>query len=193
MRRVCVFSGSNEGARPDYGHAARALGAEIHHRGLGLVYGGSNRGLMAVVANAVLEAGGDAIGVIPRALKDKEVAHESLTDLHVVESMHERKAKMAELSNAFVAIPGGLGTLEELFEIMTWGQLGFHSKPFGILNVSGFYDPLIRFLDHLVDESFVQDEHRRMLAVSDSPVELLTALEHYVPPRLDKWLDRRSL
>lgn len=190
---LCVFCGSSLGERARYAEAARSLGTTLAARGLRLVYGGSNRGVMAEVAGAALAGGGDVIGVIPRALEAKEVAHRGLTELRVVESMHERKSQMAALADGFVALPGGLGTLEELFEIMTWGQLGFHKKPFGLLNVEGFFDPLIAFLDHLVAEGFLLAEHRRMLAVAGAPKPLLAALERYEPPDVEKWIGPRSL
>ena len=176
MRRVCVFCGSKHGARPQYTEAARAMAAALVAAGVDLVYGGGRVGLMGVVADAVLEAGGEVIGVIPDHMSDREIAHYGLTDLRVVGSMHERKALMYQLSDGFVALPGGLGTLEELFEITTWSQLGLHAKPTGLLDVAGFYTPLVRFLDQLVTEGFVAERHRRLLRVADKPAALLEQL-----------------
>jgi hypothetical protein len=171
MRRVCVFCGSKAGGRPVYADGARRLGEVLVAHGLGVVFGGGHIGLMGVVADAVLAAGGEAVGVIPQALVDKELAHDRLTALHVVATMHQRKALMADLSDAFVALPGGLGTLEELFETWTWAQLELHAKPCGLLNVAGFYDPLVAFLDHAVRERFLKPPHRSLLIVeSDAGV-----------------------
>jgi len=192
LRRVCVFSGSSPGARPEYAAAARALGEAAVRRGLGLVYGGAKVGLMGVVADAVLAAGGEAIGVIPTALMTKEVAHSGLTHLRVVGSMHERKAQMAELSDAFVALPGGIGTLEELTETLSWAQLGLHAKPCGVLNAGGYFDRLIGFLDHATEERFLAPQHRAMLLVAERPDELLDRLDAYVPPAVERWLDREE-
>ena len=176
LRRVCVFCGSKHGVRPEYTEAARAMGAALAAGGIGLVYGGGRVGLMGVVADAVLDAGGEVIGVIPGHMSDREIAHHDVTDLRIVGSMHERKALMYELSDGFVALPGGLGTLEELFEITTWSQLGLHAKPTGLLDVAGFYTPLVRFLDQLVSEGFVAERHRRLLRVADKPAALLERL-----------------
>jgi hypothetical protein len=176
LRRVCVFCGSKHGARPEYTEAARAMGAALAAAGIGLVYGGGRIGLMGVVADAVLDAGGEVTGVIPDHMSDREIAHYGVTDLRVVGSMHERKALMYELSDGFVALPGGLGTLEELFEITTWSQLGLHAKPTGLLDVAGFYTPLVRFLDQLVTEGFVAERHRRLLRVAAKPAALLEQL-----------------
>jgi len=176
LRRVCVFCGSKHGARPEYADAARAMGETLAAGGIGLVYGGGRVGLMGVVADAVLDAGGEVIGVIPDHMSDREIAHYGLTDLRIVASMHERKALMYELSDGFVALPGGLGTLEELFEITTWSQLGLHAKPTGLLDVDGFYSPLVAFLDQLVTEGFVHERHRRLLRVATDPVALLELL-----------------
>lgn len=189
---ICVFAGSSPGARGAYAKAARALGEELVSRGLDLVYGGSKVGLMGVVADAVLEGGGRVTGVIPKALVAKEVAHEGLTELRVVASMHERKALMAELAGGFIALPGGMGTLEELLEILTWSQLGFHGKPSGLLNAEGYYDGLVEFFDHLVRERFVKEAHRAMALVEADPGLLLDAMSAYVPPRVAKWLDASS-
>ncbi len=192
MKRICVFCGSSAGARPDYRQTALRLGSALAQRGLGLVYGGASIGLMGAVADAVLDAGGEAIGVIPGALSRKEIAHDRLTRLHVVGSMHERKAKMAELSDAFVALPGGIGTLEEFAEVLTWAQLGIHHKPCGLLDVGGYYRPLIAFFDHAVAERFVRPQHREMVLVEEEPEALLDRLGRYRPPHLRKWIDERE-
>jgi uncharacterized protein (TIGR00730 family) len=176
MTSVCVFCGSQQGTRPDYARAAGALGHEIARRGWRLVYGGGNVGLMSVVADAALAAGGEVIGVIPDSLQERELGHGGVTTLHVVRSMHQRKALMAEESTAFIALPGGLGTLEELAEIWTWRQLGFHEKPIGVLNVAGFFDPLLSFLDHAMNEGFLKPVHRHRLIVDDDPARLLKRL-----------------
>jgi uncharacterized protein (TIGR00730 family) len=190
MPRLCVFCGSNVGARPEYAAAAREFAAAAVRRGLGLVYGGGNVGLMGVVADAALAAGGEVIGVIPSALQAKELAHAGLTELHVVRSMHERKAVMADLSDGFAALPGGVGTLEELFEILTWGQLGIHAKPVGVLDTAGFYQPLLRFLDHQVEERFLKPKHRALVHVAAEPERLLDMLSKAPPgPAEPKWLD----
>jgi len=176
LRRVCVFCGSKHGARPEYAEAARAMGAALVEGGIDLVYGGGRVGLMGVVADAVLAAGGEVIGVIPDHMAVREIAHYGLTDLRIVPTMHERKALMYELSDGFAALPGGLGTLEELFEITTWSQLGLHAKPTGLLDVEGFYGPLVAFLDRLVTEGFVSERHRRLLRVAADPATLLARL-----------------
>ena len=182
IRRLCVYCGSSPGARPVYGEAAHALGTLLAREGVGLVTGGGRVGLMGVVADAVLAAGGEAVGVIPQALMDREVGHEGMTALHVVGTMHERKALMAHLSDAFVALPGGLGTLEEIAEMLTWAQLGLHPKPCGLLDVAGYYAPLVRFFDHATAERFVRPEHRALLAVERDPERLLARLHAHVPP-----------
>src|SRR5512140_2299313 len=166
MKRICVFCGSSVGRNPRYVEAARRVGVALARRGIGLVYGGASVGLMGAVADAALEAGGEVVGVIPKALQLRELAHARLTTLHVVASMHERKAKMAELADGFVALPGGMGTLEEFAEILTWAQLGLHAKPSGLLDVGGYYAPLIQFFDRAVVEGFVRPEHRRMVLVA---------------------------
>ena len=181
MKSVCVFCGSNPGNDPVYAAGARAMGAEIARRGLVLVYGGGAVGLMGIVANAALEAGGEVHGVIPKALRDKEVGHFGLTRLEVVDTMHTRKARMAELSDGFIAMPGGIGTFEELFEIWTWGQLGIHGKPLGLLNVAGFYDPLATFLDRTVEAGFLKANHRAMAMTDTEPATLLDRMNDYVP------------
>jgi len=190
MRRVLVFCGSSPGRLPEYVESSRALGAELADRGLGLVYGGAQVGVMGAVADAALGAGGEVIGVIPRMLVDKEVAHEGLSDLRVVETMHERKALMESLCDGVIALPGGFGTLEELFEIVTWAQLGIHAKPVGLLNIAGYWDQLLAFIDHMVGERFVRAEQREALLVADSSAELLERMTSYQPVVLDKWLDR---
>lgn len=190
MRRVCVFLGSNPGTNPNYLAATRALGAEIARRGLTTVYGGSNVGLMGELANAALAAGGEVIGIIPEALRQKELAHEGLTTLTVVSSMHERKAAMAELADGFIALPGGLGTLEELCEVLTWAQLGFHKKPCGLLDVDGYYAPLCAFLDHAVTEGFIMAAHRGMLLSDPSPAALLDSFASYKAPTVTKWVTK---
>ena len=192
MRRICVFCGSSQGNRPEYRAAAQEMAAELARRKIGLVYGGGNVGLMGVIADAVLGAGGDVQGVMPDHLLAREVGHKGLTKLHVVRSMHERKALMADLSDAFVALPGGFGTLEEFCEVVTWTQLGLHAKPCGILNVLGFYSPLLRMFDHAVEERFLKSENRALVLARDKPGELLQALEQWRPVRIEKWLDRET-
>jgi uncharacterized protein (TIGR00730 family) len=193
IRRLAIFCGSNPGARPDYIEAARSLGKFLCERGIGIVYGGSNVGLMAALADTMLDELGDIIGVIPRMLVQREVANTALTDLRIVESMHERKAVMAELADGFVALPGGIGTLEEFFEIWTWGQLGMHDKPCGLLNVAGYFDPLLEFLDRAVAEKFVRDVHRSMVVVESDPRALLSRFESYEPPRVVKWINAGTI
>lgn len=189
MLNICVFCGSSPGARSAYSEAARALGAELARRDLGLVYGGASVGLMGTIADAVLAAGGRAIGVIPQSIADVEIAHTTLTELHVVESMHARKALMADRSAAFVAMPGGIGTLEEIFEVWTWSQLGIHHKALGFLNVDGYYDSLATFLDRQVAEAFVKPVHRDIAVTESDPALLLDRLLKSAPPAADKWLD----
>ena len=177
MKRLAVYCGSSMGADPMFADLARALGEEMARRGIDLVYGGGHRGLMGVVADAVLDGGGRAFGVIPQALVDLEVAHRGLTELHTVNSMHERKAKMTELTDAFVAIPGGIGTLDELFEAWTWNALGYHSKPFCLLNVAGFWDGLIGFVDHVTASGFMSEERRAQLLVAGNIDEAIEKLD----------------
>jgi uncharacterized protein (TIGR00730 family) len=177
LASICVFCGANTGSDPAYREAAVALGHSLAERGIRLIYGGGAVGLMGVVADAALAAGGEVIGIIPQSLERKEIGHKGLTRLEVVDGMHARKARMAELSDAFVALPGGLGTLEELFEVWTWGQLGYHAKPLGLLEVKGFYAQLGGFLDHLVGEGFVRQPHRDMLKIRESAAELIDALD----------------
>jgi uncharacterized protein (TIGR00730 family) len=186
MQHVCVFCGSSPGARPLYVRAARELGGILARRGLALVYGGAKVGTMGQLAQSALDAGGHVIGVIPRALVDLEVAHTGLPDLRIVDSMHERKALMADLSDAFVALPGGLGTIEEFFEVLCWSQLGLHAKPCGLLNVGGYYDRLTAFLDHTVEEQFVRASHRDRIVVERDVDAMLDALARYRAPRTDK-------
>jgi uncharacterized protein (TIGR00730 family) len=189
MRRVCVYAGSNLGSDPVYTDAAKALAHLLAERGIGLVYGGGHVGLMGVLADAALAAGGEVIGVMPQALVDREIGHRGLTELRIVGSMHDRKALMADLSDAFVAVPGGIGTLEELIEIYTWSQLGIHSKACGVLNVRGYYDALAAFLDHAVEEGFLRPQHRAVLSVAADPGELLDRLDAFEPPTVRKWLE----
>ena len=193
MKSVCVFCGSNPGNDPVYADAARAMGAEIARRGLVLVYGGGAVGLMGIVADAALAAGGEVHGIIPRALREKEVGHHHLTRLEIVETMHIRKARMAELSDGFIAMPGGIGTFEELFEIWTWGQLGIHNKPLAFLNVAGFYDPLAVFLDNTVEAGFLKQTHRAMAITDTQPATLLDRMEQYVPAATYKWVEKEEV
>lgn len=190
MQRICVFCASSPGARPGYVAAAQQFGQTLARREIGLVYGGGRVGLMGAIADAVLQAGGDVIGVMPEALIAREIGHRGLSDLRVVGSMHERKALMAELADAFVALPGGFGTFEEFCEVLTWGQLGLHQKPCGILNTRGYYDPLLSMFDHAVAERFVRPDHRSLVIVGDTPEQLLDLLDQYQPVVVPKWIDR---
>jgi uncharacterized protein (TIGR00730 family) len=190
--RYCVFSGSSEGVRPEYAEAAREMGRLFVREGIGLVYGGASIGLMGAISDAVIDAGGEVIGVIPRDLMEKELAHKRLSDLRVTSSMHERKALMAELSDGFIALPGGIGTFEEMFEIWTWAQLGYHTKPLGVLNTAGFYDSLAAFLDRVVTEGFLKAKHRGILLCENGPEKLLRAMSRYVPPTGAKWIRSES-
>jgi hypothetical protein len=190
MRRVCVFCGSSIGRLPAYREAAEALGAVLADRGIGLVYGGGNVGLMGVIADAVMAQGGEVIGVIPQSLADREVAHAGITDLRIVDSMHTRKAMMADLSDAFIAMPGGVGTFEEFFEAVTWTQLGLHRKPCGLLNVNAFYTPLALFIDQAVTEGFIKPIHRAAIVVDSDPARLLDTLGTIKLPDVPKWIDR---
>ncbi|MEX3951873.1 TIGR00730 family Rossman fold protein [Paraburkholderia sp. EG287A] len=192
MKAVCVYCGSSPGANPVYTEAAQAFGRALVASNLALVYGGGKVGLMGVIADTVMEGGGRAIGVIPKLLVDKEVGHVGLTELHVVPDMHHRKKMMADLSDAFVAMPGGAGTLEELFEVYTWAQLGYHRKPVGVLNIGGFYDPLMALLDHTVREGFMRQTYRDMLQTDGDPVALIARLKRYHAPEKDKWADLRE-
>lgn len=187
LRRVCVFCGSSSGARPEYAGAARGLGRLLAARGIGVVYGGASVGTMGALADAALEAGGSVEGVIPRVLVDREVAHRGLSELHVVGSMHERKARMAELADAFVTLPGGVGTMEEFFEVWTWGMLGIHGKPFGLLDVAGYFRPLTALLDHMVTEGFLPERHRGRVLVDTDAATLLDRMARFdapAPPRI---------
>ena len=183
VRRICVFTGSRHGSSGAYAAAAQRLGRELIERSMALVYGGGNVGLMTVIADTVLELGGHVTGVIPNTLVSQEVAHRGVSRLHVVDSMHERKALMAKLADGFVAMPGGIGTMEEFFEVLSWAQLGLHEKPCGLLNVSGYYDPLIQFLDHAVAEDFIKAKHRALMIVEPEPGKLLDRFE-------EVWLER---
>jgi uncharacterized protein (TIGR00730 family) len=192
MKRICVFAGSSPGLQPDYRTVAQELGRALAARELGLVYGGARVGLMGAVADAVLASQGNVTGVIPTSLVAREVAHRGLTDLRIVASMHERKAMMADLADGFIAVPGGWGTIEEFFEILTWGQLGMHHKPCGLLNVQGYFDRLLSFVDYSIDEGFVRREYRSMISVASSPGALLDLMDAYEPPLVEKWLDAAS-
>src|SRR5215472_8588938 len=189
--RICVFCGSSVGARPAYAAAAKELGELMARRGIGLVFGGGCIGLMGTIADAVLAGGGEAIGVIPAGLMQREIGHRGVTKLHVVETMHQRKALMADLSDAFIALPGGYGTLEEFAEILTWSQLGIQVKPCALLNIEGYWDGLLSFLDHAVGEDFVRPENRDMIVVGTGPEEILDKIQAWRPPaHVEKWLDR---
>ena len=192
MRRLCVFCGSSIGIQPAYAEAARAMGALLAGRGIGLVYGGGNVGLMGVIADAVIDHGGEVIGVIPQPLADREIAHSRITQLHVVDSMHTRKAMMADLADGFVAMPGGVGTFEDFFEVVTWTQLGVHRKPCGLLNVNGFYTPLAEFIDQAVSEGFIKPVHRAAIVVDDDPERLLNTLATIELPDVPEWIRREE-
>jgi uncharacterized protein (TIGR00730 family) len=192
LTSICVYAGSSPGARPAYTEAARTLGAAIAARGLGLVYGGGDVGLMKEVADAAMRAGGHVTGIIPRTLMEREIGHGALTELLVVETMHERKLAMAERADGFIALPGGIGTVEELIEALTWTQLGVHDKPCSVLDVEGYWGPLIQMLDHAVAERFLSAQHRGMLLSGTDPDELLDALAAWEPQQVPKWLDREQ-
>jgi len=192
MKRICVFCGSNAGARSEYAEAARALATVLAERKLGIVYGGGNVGLMGVLADAALARGGEVIGVIPQKLVDKEVAHRGVTELRIVETMHERKALMNDLSDAFLALPGGFGTLDEFFEVLTWSQLGFHGKPCALLNVAGYYDGMLAMLDHAVTERFLRPAHRELVIADTDPLRLLQRLSAFVPAPKGKWSNAKG-
>jgi uncharacterized protein (TIGR00730 family) len=192
MKSVCVFCGSSPGHDPIHAEAARALGRTLAARGLTLVYGGGATGLMGLVADAALAAGGQVTGIIPRGLERRELAHRGLTRLEVVGSMHERKARMAALAEGFVALPGGMGTLEELAEILTWAQLGLHARPVGLLDVGGYYEPLVAFFDRAVAAGFLRPEHRALLAVERDPAALLARFDAWTPPVVERWIDEAS-
>jgi uncharacterized protein (TIGR00730 family) len=193
VRSVCVFCGSSEGARPAYAEAARGLGAEVAKKGIRLVYGGGKVGLMGVVADAALRAGGEVVGVMPEALLEKEIGHQGLTDLRVVGSMHERKALMAELAGGFVALPGGYGTLEEFLEVLSWAQLSYHEKPCALLDAAEFFGPLLALFDRAVGEGFVHPAHRAIVLSGDEPGALLDAMCAYEPPATKKWVSPGEL
>ena len=193
MKRICVYCGSSPGESPEYMEAARTLGRELVKRDITLVYGGAHVGIMGEIADTVLAAGGEVIGIMPKALADKEIAHNGLTELRVVGSMHERKAMMADLSDGFIALPGGMGTLEEIFEVLTWSQLGYHRKPCSLLNIKGYYDSLTQFLDHTVEEGFVKSVHRGMILIEDNTEKLLDLMAEYESPKVDKWIGRNEI
>ena len=189
MNAICVFCGSSPGNDPAYAEAASQLGRTLAERNTTLVYGGGHVGLMGVVADAALGAGGEVIGVMPKSLVEREIGHTGLTKLHVVHSMHERKALMSRLSAGFIALPGGNGTLEEFFEVLTWAQLGEHYKPCGLLNVAGYYDPLLTVFDQMVERAFLKEEHRKLVLVEEDPASLLQRFKSYEPPKTVKWID----
>ena len=192
LKNICVFCGSRSGSRPEYTQGARMLGAALARRDLALIYGGAKVGLMGTVADAAREAGGAVIGIIPQGLVRKEVAHHALDDLRIVGSMHERKAQMAELADAFIALPGGFGTFEEFFEVVTWAQIGLHRKPCALLNVAGYYDPLLALIDHAVAEDFAPPAHRRLIVTDTDVNRLLDTLSHYETPLVEKWIRREE-
>ncbi|WP_304360544.1 TIGR00730 family Rossman fold protein [Collimonas fungivorans] len=193
MKSLCVYCGSSPGATPVYAEAARGLAQAMVEQDIALVYGGGNVGLMGIIADEVLRLGGRATGVIPQALLQKELGHKGLTQLHIVKDMHERKAMMADLSDGFIAMPGGVGTLEELFEVFTWAQLGFHQKPIGLLNVDGFYDGLLQFIQHMVSQRFLKGEQAEILIAEAHGAELLQRFKSFVPHLVPKWLDRNTI
>ena len=187
MQRICVYCGSNSGSRPVYADVARELADVLVRHEYELVYGGADKGIMGIIADAVLERGGKVHGIIPKMLCEKELAHQNLTELHIVASMHERKTMMAALSDGFIAMPGGFGTLEEIIEIVTWGQLRFHDKPCGLLNIDGYFDHLLSYLDHATAEGFLRKENREMLLSADTAVGLVQQFEAYTAPKVEKW------
>jgi uncharacterized protein (TIGR00730 family) len=193
LRHLCVFCGSNRGNNPAYETTAQQLGRELASRGITLVYGGGNVGLMGMLADATLQSGGKVIGVIPETLMAREVGHRGITELHVVKTMHERKAQMAELADGFIALPGGIGTFEEFFEVLTWAQLGIHNKPCALLNIAGFFNPLLQMVEHTVTEGFLRPSHRsHMVVASEIPV-LLEAMVHHNAPREHKWIGKETI
>lgn len=192
IRRICVFCGSNSGSDPVYADAARSLGRLMAREGVALVYGGGSVGLMGELADSVLTSGGEVIGVIPHALWAREVGHRGLTDLRIVDTMHERKSMMADLADAFIALPGGLGTLEEIFEIWTWAQLGLHEKPLGFLDVNGYYAPLMQFLDRAAREQFLREPHRAIAVIESDAETLLRRFDEWQPTRVQKWITREE-
>ena len=189
MQSICVFCGSSRGTDPAYTEAARSLGRTLAEANIRLVFGGGHVGLMGAVSNAALEAGGEATGIIPKFLVERELAHTGLTDLRIVGSMHERKALMSDLSDGFITLPGGAGTLEEFFEVLTWAQLSEHDKPCGLLNVAGYYDPLLTVFDQMVEKGFLSESNRALVLVESEPEKLLQRLESYRPPQTAKWID----
>ncbi|WP_061542312.1 TIGR00730 family Rossman fold protein [Collimonas fungivorans] len=193
MKSLCVYCGSSPGATPVYAEAARGLAQAMVEQDIALVYGGGNVGLMGIIADEMLRLGGQATGVIPQALLQKELGHKGLTQLHIVKDMHERKAMMADLSDGFIAMPGGVGTLEELFEVFTWAQLGFHQKPIGLLNVDGFYDGLLQFIQHMVSQRFLKGEQAEILIAEAHGGALLQRFKSFVPHLVPKWLDRNTI
>lgn len=193
IKRICVYCGSSPGDNPVYAEAARNLAQELCRQDITLVFGGGMVGIMGVIADAVLAGGGEVIGVIPKSLAVKEVAHENLTEMHVVDTMHERKAMMSSLADGFIALPGGWGTLEEIFEMLTWAQLGFHKKPCGLLNVEGYFDHLLAFLENSFDRKFVKDLYRPLLMTSDQPSSLLDQFKHYKAPKVRKWVGKDEM
>jgi uncharacterized protein (TIGR00730 family) len=192
LRRICVFCGSSRGLRPTYHHAAEELGRYLAKHHFALVYGGGNVGLMGAIADAALAAGGEVIGVIPQAIVDREIAHRGVTELRIVNSMHERKALMADLSDAFIAMPGGFGTFEEFCEVLTWSQLGIHKKPCGLLNIEDYYTPLLAMFDHAVAERFVREENRSLVLADTTVDGLIAKLQNYQPSSVEKWIDRAA-
>lgn len=193
MKSITVFCGSNSGFRKEYAEAAKALAGEMAARKMRLVYGGGNVGLMGIIADEVMRLGGEVTGIIPESLDEREVGHHHITKLHVVGSMHERKAMMAELADGFIAMPGGIGTFEEFFEILTWAQLGFHDKPCGILNIANYYDGLLSLCDNAVNEGFLREQHRKLILTSEDPAALIGLMETYQPPAVQKWLKKEEL
>ena len=188
MKRIAVYCGSNKGARPEYAAAAQALGALLARERIELVYGGGSVGLMGLVADAALKNGGHVIGVIPEKLNMREIIHHALPDLRIVKDMHERKALMAELADGFIALPGGYGTFEEFFEVLAWSQLGWHTKPFGLLDIAGFYAPLLKFLDHTREEGFIRPQHRELVLVESDAEKILLRMKDFRPPKEVKWV-----
>lgn len=189
MKSICVFCGSNVGAKPIYTDIAREVGQRLLEKNITLIYGGGSIGLMGVVANEIMRGGGKVIGVIPHFLNRKEVGHHGVSELILVDTMHERKAKMATLADGFLTLPGGMGTLDETIEILTWAQLGLHHKPVGILNVDGYYDMLDQYFDHMVGQGFLKPAHRQLVIMEPTVVDLLRIMEEYRPPQVDKWLE----
>lgn len=193
MKSITVFCGSSSGVRAEYAEAAKNLARLLVEKGIRLVYGGGNIGLMGIIADEVMKNGGEVIGIIPDSLDKKEVGHRGLTELRVVNSMHERKAQMAELADGFIAMPGGIGTFEEFFEILTWAQLGFHNKPCGILNIAGYYDDLLALCDNAVAEGFLRPLHRKLILDDADAQELLKKMTVFKPKPLEKWIDKEDL